>query len=79
MRRDPLFHKLKDAMQAEVKAMLGLDLSEEPRVIREAKAEGLEEGREVEAIALITRQLTRRLGQAMPAFMQSFHFGLKPF
>lgn len=42
--------------------MLGLDLSEEPRAIREAKEEGREEG----ILSVVTRLLTRRLGQAFP-------------
>lgn len=41
--------------------MLGLNLTEEPRAIREAK----QEGREAEAIALVTRLLTRRLQQEL--------------
>ncbi|MEB3293703.1 MAG: DUF4351 domain-containing protein [Synechococcales bacterium] len=40
--------------------MLGLDFTKEPRAIREAK----EEGREEQTIALATRLLNRRLGQA---------------
>jgi hypothetical protein len=47
--------------------MLGLDLTKEPRAIREAK----DEGREEQAIALITRQLTRRLQQDLPEAMRS--------
>jgi hypothetical protein len=38
--------------------MLGLDLTQEPRAIREAKEEG--------ALAVVTRQLRRRLGQDIP-------------
>ncbi|KAM3114373.1 DUF4351 domain-containing protein [Phormidesmis sp. 146-33] len=45
--------------------MLGLDLTQEPRAIREAKEEGREEGRE-EALqrerSLILRQLTKKVG-----------------
>lgn len=41
--------------------MLGLDLTVEPRAIREAK----EEGREEQTIALITRLLAKRLGQGI--------------
>jgi predicted transposase YdaD len=51
--------------------MLGLDLTAEPRAIREAKDEGREEGREEEAIALITRQLSRRLGQELAEEVRS--------
>jgi len=47
--------------------MLGLDLTQEPRAIREAKAEGREE----QAIALVTRQLSRRLGQELSDEMRS--------
>jgi predicted transposase/invertase (TIGR01784 family) len=62
-----MVYKLANLSRMEIKAMLGLNLTQEPRAIREAKdegrAEGREEGRESEAIALITRQLTRRLRQ----------------
>ena len=47
--------------------MLGLNLTQEPRAIREAK----EEGREVEAIALVTRLLRRRLRQELSDEMRS--------
>jgi predicted transposase YdaD len=62
-----MVYKFSTLSRAEVRAMLGLDLTEEPRAIREAK----EEGRETEAIALITRQLTRRLKQELPAELRS--------
>ncbi|MEP0920089.1 Rpn family recombination-promoting nuclease/putative transposase [Leptolyngbya sp. DQ-M1] len=62
-----LVYKFTNLSRSEIRAMLGLDLTKEPRAIREAKEEGREEGREEvrgqEAIALITRQLTRRFGQ----------------
>lgn len=51
----------------EIRAMLGINLSEEPRAIREAK----EEGRKAEAIALISRQLTRRFRQELSEEMRS--------
>jgi predicted transposase/invertase (TIGR01784 family) len=56
-----MVYKFANLSQTEIRAMLGLDLTQEPRAIREAK----EEGREVEALALTTRQLTRRLGQEL--------------
>jgi predicted transposase YdaD len=62
-----MVYKFATLSRAEVKAMLGLDLSEEPRAIREAK----EEGREEQAIALVTRQLTRRLGQELSEEVRS--------
>lgn len=57
-----MVYKLKHSSRAEIKAMLGLDLSEEPRAIREAKEEGREEG----ILFVVMRQLTRRLGQTLP-------------
>ncbi|MEH2180292.1 DUF4351 domain-containing protein [Nostoc sp.] len=51
--------------------MLGLNLTQEPRAIREAKEEERVEGREVEAIALVTRLLTRQLRQELPQEMLS--------
>ncbi|PZD72609.1 hypothetical protein C1752_03445 [Acaryochloris thomasi RCC1774] len=62
-----MVYKLKNASRAEVKAMLGLDLTEEPRAIREAKAEGKEEG----ILSVVMRQLTYRLGQMLPEEMRS--------
>lgn len=56
--------------------MLGLDLTKEPRAIREAKEEGREEGREEEAIALVTRLLKRRLGQELSEEIESLISGL---
>ncbi len=41
--------------------MLGLNLTEEPRAIREAK----DEGREEQTIALVVRLLAKRLGQGI--------------
>ena len=43
--------------------MLGLNLLEEPRSIREAKDEGREEGREEVGRSLILRQLTKKVGK----------------
>jgi predicted transposase YdaD len=43
--------------------MLGLNLTEEPRAIREAK----DEGREEEARSLILRLLRKKLGDLTPA------------
>lgn len=61
-----MVYKLKNSSRAEVKAMLGIDVidfSEEPRAIREAKEE--------EALALVTRLLTRRLGQTLSEEIKS--------
>jgi predicted transposase/invertase (TIGR01784 family) len=66
-----MVYKFSTLSQTEIRAMLGLNLSEEPRAIRDAKQEGREEGREAEAIALVTRQLTRRLGQNLSEEMRS--------
>lgn len=57
-----MVYKFANLSRLEIRAMLGLDLTQEPCAIQEAKAEG----REVEAIALITRFLTRRLKQELP-------------
>jgi predicted transposase/invertase (TIGR01784 family) len=61
-----ILYKFTNLSQREVRAMLGLDLTQEPRAIREAK----EESREQEAIALVTRLLTRRLGEALPEWTE---------
>jgi predicted transposase/invertase (TIGR01784 family) len=66
-----MVYKFSRLSRAEVRAMIGLNLSEEPRAIREAKEEGREEGREEEALALVTRQLTRRLQQNLPEAVRS--------
>jgi predicted transposase YdaD len=47
--------------------MPGLNLTEEPRAIREAK----EEGQEEQSIALISRLLARKLGQPVSEEMRS--------
>lgn len=65
-----MVYKFANLSHLEIRDMLGLDLTQEPRAIQEAKEEGreegLERGREVEAIALITRLLVRRLKQELP-------------
>ncbi|MEO8893358.1 MAG: Rpn family recombination-promoting nuclease/putative transposase [Coleofasciculaceae cyanobacterium] len=66
-----MVYKFSTLTQTEIRAMLGLNLTEEPRAIRDAKQEGREEGREAEAIALVTRLLTRRLGQNLSEEMRS--------
>lgn len=66
-----LVYKLTNLSRLEIKAMLGIDLTQEPRAIREAKEEGREEGREEQTIALVTRQLTRRLRQELSAETRS--------
>ncbi|NJM59639.1 MAG: Rpn family recombination-promoting nuclease/putative transposase [Oscillatoriales cyanobacterium RU_3_3] len=62
-----MVYKFTNLSQLEVRTMLGLDLTQEPRAIREAK----DEVRGQEAIALITRQLTRRLRQELSEEMRS--------
>jgi predicted transposase YdaD len=49
----------------EIEVMLNLRL-EDTRVYREAREEGLVEGRQLEAVQLVVRQLERRLGQELP-------------
>lgn len=60
-----ILYKFTNLSQREVRAMLGIDLTQEPRAIREAK----EEMRGQEAIALVTRLLTRRLGEGFPKWI----------
>jgi predicted transposase/invertase (TIGR01784 family) len=62
-----MVYKFASLSRLEIRAMLGLDLTTEPRAIREAK----DEGREEQAIALITRQLNRRLKQDLSEEMKS--------
>jgi predicted transposase/invertase (TIGR01784 family) len=72
-----IMYKFTNLNQAEVKEMLGLNLTEEPRAIREAKAEGRDtgleegrkEGREEGAIGIVMHLLSRRLGQDIPIEM----------
>jgi predicted transposase/invertase (TIGR01784 family) len=62
-----MVYKFANLSRLEIRAMLGLNLTIEPRAIREAK----DEGREEAAIALITRQLSRRLGQELTEEVRS--------
>lgn len=62
-----MVYKFSTLSRAEVRAMIGINLSEEPRAIREAK----EEGREEQTIALVSRQLTRRLQQELSESVRS--------
>lgn len=62
-----MVYKFVHLNRTEIKAMLGLNLTQEPLAIREAK----DEGREEEAITLVTRQLTRRLRQELSEVMRS--------
>nr|RNJ65733.1 MAG: DUF4351 domain-containing protein [Leptolyngbya sp. IPPAS B-1204] len=71
-----MVYKFANLSQLEIRVMLGLDLTKEPRAIREAKEEGREEGREEEAIALVTRLLKRRLGQELSEEIESLISGL---
>jgi predicted transposase/invertase (TIGR01784 family) len=61
-----MVYKFEDLSQKEVEIMLGIT-SQETRVYREIKAEGIqqgrEQGREQEAVNLIVRQLTKRFGK----------------
>ncbi len=60
-----ILYKFINLSQREVRAMLGLDLTQEPRAIREAKEEAREEAR-VQAIALVKRLLMKRMGESLP-------------
>ncbi|NJK51599.1 MAG: Rpn family recombination-promoting nuclease/putative transposase [Leptolyngbyaceae cyanobacterium SU_3_3] len=62
-----LVYKLTNLSRSEIKKMLGIDLTKEPRAIREAKAEGREEG----ILSVVTRLLTRRLSQELSEEMRS--------
>ncbi|NJN39291.1 MAG: Rpn family recombination-promoting nuclease/putative transposase [Acaryochloridaceae cyanobacterium CSU_3_4] len=57
-----MVYKFATLSQGEIRAMLGLNLTEEPRAIREAKEEGREEGREEGEKSLILRLLMKKLG-----------------
>lgn len=61
-----MVYKFTNLSQTEIRAMLGLNFTEEPRAIREAKQEGREEGRK-EALqrerSLILRLLTKKVGE----------------
>jgi predicted transposase/invertase (TIGR01784 family) len=52
-----IVYKFTKLSRKEIVAMLGLDLVEEPRAIREAKVEGLEEGERAIALRLLNRRL----------------------
>ncbi len=69
-----MVYKFANLSRQEIRAMLGLDLTTEPRAIREAKDEGPQEGRiegqRMEALTLIMRLLTRRLKQELPEQMR---------
>jgi predicted transposase/invertase (TIGR01784 family) len=62
-----MVYKFASLSRLEIRAMLGLDLIQEPRAIREAK----DEGREEQTITLITRQLTHRFKQDLPDGIRS--------
>lgn len=70
-----MMYEFANLSQLEIRAMLGLNLTEEPRAIREAKEEGREEGqqegREAEALSLVIRLLTRRLRQELSEEVRS--------
>jgi predicted transposase YdaD len=59
-----MVYKFTNLSRSEVKAMLGLDLTQEPRAIREAKEEGREEGLEAGFLiaqrSLIQRQCAQK-------------------
>ncbi|MBW4552784.1 MAG: Rpn family recombination-promoting nuclease/putative transposase [Aphanocapsa sp. GSE-SYN-MK-11-07L] len=61
-----MVYKFANLSRTEIRAMLGLDLTREPRAIREAKEEGREEGER----SLILRLLTRQVGE-LPEELQS--------
>jgi predicted transposase/invertase (TIGR01784 family) len=67
-----MVYKFTNLSRSEVKAMLGLDLTQEPRAIREAKEEGREEGREegLEAGFLIAQRslIQRQCAQKFTPF-----------
>ncbi|WP_322742531.1 DUF2887 domain-containing protein [Gloeocapsopsis crepidinum] len=58
-------YKFSTLSQTEIKAMLGLNLFEEPRAIREAKDEGRQEAIASVAIRLLTRQFKQELSEEM--------------
>jgi predicted transposase/invertase (TIGR01784 family) len=66
-----MVYKFANLSRAEIKAMLGLDLTQEPRAIREAKEEGREEGREEGILSVVIRLLRRRLGRELSEGMRS--------
>ena len=58
-----MVYKFANLSRLEIKAMLGLNLLEEPRAIREAK----EEGREEQGRSLVLRQLAKKVGDLDPS------------
>jgi predicted transposase/invertase (TIGR01784 family) len=63
-----MVYKFTNLSRAEVKAMLGLDLTQEPRAIREAKEEGREEGLEVGLLLAQRSMIQRQLAQKFTPF-----------
>jgi predicted transposase/invertase (TIGR01784 family) len=63
-----MVYKFTNLSRAEIKAMLGLDLTQEPRAIREAKEEGREEGLEVGLLLAQRSMLQRQLAQKFTPF-----------
>ena len=70
-----MVYKFANLSRAEIRAMLGLDLTQEPRAIQEAlqegRQQGRQQGRQAEAIAFVTRLLTRRLQQELSEELRS--------
>lgn len=62
-----MVYKFANLGRVEIRAMLGLDLTEEPRAIREAREEGREEGweegREEGERSLLFRLLNKKVGE----------------
>jgi predicted transposase YdaD len=55
-------YKFNNLSRAEVEAMLGIEL-QQTRVYQEAREEGREEGRQAGEIAVVLKQLQRKLGE----------------
>jgi predicted transposase/invertase (TIGR01784 family) len=68
-----MVYKFTNLSRAEIKAMLGLDLTQEPRAIREAKEEGREEGLEVGLLLAQRSMLQRQLAQKFTPFPDPLH------
>jgi predicted transposase/invertase (TIGR01784 family) len=62
-------YKFNNLSRAEVEAMLGIEL-QQTRVYQEAREEGREEGRQAEGVAVVLKQLQRKLGE-LPDEVQS--------
>jgi predicted transposase YdaD len=60
-----MVYRFTNLTRTEVEAMIGITL-QETRVYRDAKAEGVSEGRQAEAQSMILRQLSRRFGTLSP-------------